>query len=371
MRIFTKLLSLSILLWVTLFLSQGCKDPIDIDQRVDQFDRTEMLTDWADLIIIPSYVAYVQSLNALVEANSEFTATPNNTNLFSLRDAYINCYKAWQSVSMFEIGKAEELQLLNFTNIYPTNEGAIHSNIDSGTANLELPSNFDAQGLPAIDYLLYGLSSNDSDLINLLSDDAGTYLTQLIVRLQILGHSVLTDWQDGYRETFIQNTGSSATASVDKIVNDYLFYYERFLRAGKVGLPAGVFTGSALPRLVEAPYSKIYSKDLLILGFEASRNFFNGISYNGQNQGISLVNYLDYIYDNNTTGDVSSLVNAQWPVIEDAINLLSDDLYGQIETDNAKMLSVYDELQKNVITLKVDMMQALNIQVDFVDADGD
>jgi len=35
------------------------------------------------------------------------------------------------------------------------------------------------------------------------------------------------------------------------------------------------------------------------------------------------------------------------------------------------MLSTYDGLQKNVVLLKVDMLQALNINVDFVDADGD
>ena len=35
------------------------------------------------------------------------------------------------------------------------------------------------------------------------------------------------------------------------------------------------------------------------------------------------------------------------------------------------MLAAYDELQANVVLLKVDMFQALNIKVDFVDADGD
>lgn len=35
------------------------------------------------------------------------------------------------------------------------------------------------------------------------------------------------------------------------------------------------------------------------------------------------------------------------------------------------MLQTYDELQKNVILMKVDMLQALNINVDYVDADGD
>jgi len=53
-----------------------------------------------------------------------------------------------------------------------------------------------------------------------------------------------------------------------------------------------------------------------------------------------------------------------------ALNL-SDDLGNQIETDNTLMTKTYDELQKVVVLMKVDMLQALNVKVDYVDADGD
>ena len=36
-----------------------------------------------------------------------------------------------------------------------------------------------------------------------------------------------------------------------------------------------------------------------------------------------------------------------------------------------RMLELYDELQRGVVLAKVDMMQAMNIKVDYVDADGD
>jgi hypothetical protein len=35
------------------------------------------------------------------------------------------------------------------------------------------------------------------------------------------------------------------------------------------------------------------------------------------------------------------------------------------------MLETYDELQRNVILMKVDMLQALSIDINYVDADGD
>ena len=123
------------------------------------FDREAMLQDWADLIIIPGYEAYVASLNDLVAANETFSTDLNETNLENLRTTYIATYTVWQRVAMFEIGAAEELQLGSFTNIYPTNEETILEHINSGDYNLEAPSTIDAQGFPALDYMLFGLGS--------------------------------------------------------------------------------------------------------------------------------------------------------------------------------------------------------------------
>ena len=53
------------------------------------------------------------------------------------------------------------------------------------------------------------------------------------------------------------------------------------------------------------------------------------------------------------------------------INNLSNNFSNQINTDNTKMTKAYDELQKAVVLLKVDMLQAFSINIDYVDADGD
>ncbi|MGK4567388.1 hypothetical protein [Flavobacterium sp. 3HN19-14] len=43
----------------------------------------------------------------------------------------------------------------------------------------------------------------------------------------------------------------------------------------------------------------------------------------------------------------------------------------QIFTDNSKMLALHQALQQELIYTKLDMMQALNITIDYVDGDGD
>ena len=68
---------------------------------------------------------------------------------------------------------------------------------------------------------------------------------------------------------------------------------------------------------------------------------------------------------------IATALRSQWATAESASQLLSDNLNQQVLTDNAVMLSVYDELQEAVLPLKMDLLQALNIQVDFIDADGD
>ncbi len=352
-------------------LLSACNDNSN-NSSIDTFDRELMLTHWADNIIIPRYETYVSSLEDLESKTEEFITNASVDNFDVLRSSWLSSYTAWQAVSMFEIGKAEENGLRNYTNIYPTDTNKINQNIAEHDYNLTLPSNFDAQGFPALDYLLYGLSEDKSEAAYLLTQsDRNLYLSLLVTRLKLLAEAVVDDWKSGYREEFIANKGSSATASVDKIVNDFLYYYERFLRAGKVGIPAGVFSGSSLSHTVEAPFCGVYSKDFLLASLTAVQDFFNGKSHLSNGTGESLNAYLDYLNTKIEGADLAVLINSQFDSARNKINSLNQNLKKQVETDNVKMLEAYDELQKVVILFKVDMMQALNIKVDFIDADGD
>lgn len=344
-------------------------DPMNMEIS---FERSELLTTMADDIIIPAFENYSNTLQALTSSKDVFIAEPAEATLADLRSAWLDAYLAWQSVSIFDIGRAEAIGLRNFTNIFPTDVDAIESNISSANYNLELPSNFDTQGFPALDYLLFGISGDDAGIVEALSDPASTqYLSDVVDRLEALTTEVLNDWNGGFREAFIENSGSSATASIDKIVNDLIFYYERFLRAGKIGIPAGLFSNSPISANVEAPFSGVYSKQLLLAGFQATRDFFSGRSTNGSIDGIGLDDYLDEVAIVNGTESVATAIMNQWDIAQGEIDGLMDNFATQIEQDNNSMLITFDELQKAVVLLKVDMLQALNIQVDFVDADGD
>lgn len=339
----------------------------------DSFDRGAILVNWADNIIIPSYENYSTDIDDLVSAKNQFVTEASIQNLEELRAAWLDAYTSWQQVSMFEIGKAEELSLRGYTNIYPTNATEIEQFASDGNYDLTLPSARDAQGFPALDYLINGSADSDSEIVARFAANANlaNYLGDLVDRLNSLTDLVIDDWKNGYRDTFVSNDGSDANSSVNKMVNDYMFYYEKHLRAGKIGIPAGVFSSSKLSNNVEAFYKKDVSKQLFEASLQATIDFFNGKHFNSNETGESLKSYLNFLNTITEGEQLADLINIQFDNAENVATDLNNNFYEQVETNNDLMLLTYDALQANVVLLKVDMFQALNIKVDYVDADGD
>lgn len=363
------------LLILTSFIA-GCGSDDEGQEATDSFDRQAMLANWADNIIIPAYTNFAEKTSALKTATVSFTNDPSTVNYNALTNAWETAYLAFQDVSIFEIGKAEEVRFTNNLNIYPTNVDEIIANATEGDVNLELPSEIDRQGFPALDYLLYGVAGDQAAILDFYQNDidAGNYLTymnQLATRIDDMTQAVLSDWNDGYRDEFINNSGNSALASVDKLTNDFIFYYERHLRAGKIGIPAGVFSGDKLSANVEAFYRKDLSKQLFNRALGATQNFFNGFHYNSTAEGESMKTYIEYLEVKKDNESLATVINNQFEAARTTAQELSDNFAEQVETDNVKMLATYDQLQFNVVNLKVDMLQAFNINVDYVDADGD
>ena len=366
----------SVFAFVLLITACSTDDEPGSNEAADQdgFDRQAMLTHWADNIIIPAYQSYLGQLEQLQTATQAFTGTPEGTPLATLRDAWLEAYLAWQHVEMYEIGKAEEIGLRNTTNIFPTDAAAIEENIRTENFTLDLPSKNDEQGFPALDYLLF--SGGDAAVIARFADEATgpayrTYLTGVVNRLVDLTRQVVTDWDSSYRDTFVNNTGSSATSSFNKLANDYLFYYEKSLRAGKVGIPAGVFSGTPLPETVEGRYAGYASKPLFIEALTATQDFFNGKHFASNQEGDGFKSYLQYLSANKDGEDIGAQINQQFGNVYTVAEALDNNFGQQISTKNEALLVTYDQLQQNVVLMKVDMFQALNVKVDFVDADGD
>lgn len=366
----------TLLLAATLIFVACSSDNESSEESNDSFDRGAMLANWADNIIVPAYTSFNAATTELQSKTSDFTSNPSTAGLQNLRTAWKNAYVSFQNVSMFEIGKAEELRFRNRMNVYPTNVSDLEGFVSSGVYDFSLPSTITVQGFPAIDYLINGLAETDAEILEFYISSSNaegykTYLNTLSESINTLSSSVLTDWNGGYRDAFVANTSSAASGAVDKLTNDYIFYFEKSLRAGKVGIPAGIFSNEVLPQNVEAYYDENFSKELLLEALKSSHDFFIGKSFNGSSNGQSFKSYLDYLNTIKNGENLGVLINNQFEVAKNKSNNLNANFVQQIVTDNSKMLDEYNELQRIVVLMKVDMVQALDISIDYVDADGD
>lgn len=336
-------------------------------------DRIGILENWADNIIVPGYVDFQSKVNTL---QTETTAFATNSNdLTAIRAAWLDAYTTWQRVSMFETGPAETVGLRLNVNIFPANVTTIETNIASGSYDLGLSSNRAAKGFPALDYLLYGIGADETTILSIYNGAEGDlykqYLQDIVTDMQTLITTVLNEWQGGFRDSFVSNSGSSSTASVDRLVNDYIFYYERHLRAGKMGIPGGVFSGSVEPNTIEALYAGNLSKQLFLVGLDAVQDFFNGRAYNGNAQGESLSSYLDELNVIKDGADLSAIIDSQFTTARQSVQGLGSFEQELQNNPPTTFLNAYDEVQRIVPLVKVDMVSALSISIDFSDADGD
>jgi len=366
----------SVLLMITACTSgDDSNDTTEENQNPDStsFDRSAMLANWADGIIIPGYVDFNQKVEVLELATANFVSSPDD--LSEVRKAWTEAYTVWQRVSMFEIGPAEVVDLRLNVNIYPTNIDLLESNVTNGDYNLALASNRAAKGFPAIDYLLYGLGEDDAEILAVYTGSNAAlyrqYLSDIVVDIKNLSSEVLSQWQGDYRDTFVNNDGASATASVDRFVNDYIFYFEKFLRAGKMGIPGGVFSGNVEPNNLETLYEGTLSKSLFLEGLDASQDFFNGVSYNGTSQGESLNTYLVTLNSVKNGVALHSIINESFDTTRASVNSLESFKTELENTPPINFLEAYDDVQRIVPLLKVDMVSAMSIRIDFADADGD
>jgi hypothetical protein len=360
----------------SLILFIGCGENGSEETKND-FDRVAMLVNWADNIIIPSYENYQSKVGALNNAILEFNANPTEAGLVTVRNNWKEAYIAFQYVAIYSVGKAEEISFKESSNTYPTDVAGINSNIQTNTYDLGLLSQFSKQGFPALDYLINGLASSDASIVDFYLTNANAenykkYIAAVSLRLKTQSDVIVTDWKGFYRIAFINNNRNGVSGSINKVANNFVKNFEKDIRTGKIGIPAGLFSsGKLFPEKTEANYAGSLSKDLLNASIQASLDFFNGKKFGAPSTGLSLKQYLDFVKAVRDNQSLSDIINKQYTNIFNANNGLNNSLSQQVTTDNSKMISSYDTIQQNVVYLKLDMLQALSIAISYVDSDND
>jgi hypothetical protein len=366
---------------LTVFIFSCSENNNESSSYSDSYDRQELLENIVYNIIIPAHENHMQNLNELQTQISNFMSETNQSNLESVRSSFVDSYMAWQHIEMFDIGYAEEIMYRRKMNIYPTNTDRVEINIQNQNIDFNSnPNQYAAQGYPAIDYMIYGLADSDEEILNKYTNDVTNetyifYLDALINDMVSSSGSVIDYWATN-GSNFISSSANTASSSLNMLVNDFVYYYEKGFRANKIGIPAGRWS-SINPQNVEAYYKQDISKDLAKEALFACKNFFMGNHFGSSDvSGEGLYDYLAYLDDTNYS-DSEMFVGLGDDIIQafdnsmEKLELLNDNFVIQINTDHIKMLSAFDAIQVGVVRLKTNMMSILGISVDYFDADGD
>lgn len=346
----------------------SCKK--DNGEVTPEFDKKDMLMNYGNQIIVPAYENLKVSVSRVETAMNDFISISNATNLQALRSQFLQSYLQWQGVSYMNFGPSENYTLKPICNTYPLDTTVVNSNISSGTYVLGSASNTTAIGFPALDFLLFPDTSLNTALSKINGSNSVNkkqYMLDLILQIKGGITSTLSSWQGSYLATFTNSDGNGNGSSLSEIINAINLDFEKFTRDGKIGIPLGVRSlGTPLPSKTEAFYSK-HSLFLFKESIQQLKRYFNGTS----SSDIGLDDYLNHLNDNNNVARLSVKINNQFDLIIEKADLITSPISIAVRTEQIKVQDLYDELQRMVVLLKVDMSSTLSVLITYQDNDGD
>ena len=372
------------ILWISIvfvFLCalSACKTDVT-DACASDFDQLSLLSNIGNNIILPSYQQLALEATDLDIAAVDFTNNPSVGNLMLLQNKFLTTWTTWQSASLFEFGPAETEDLRNYMNNFPVFVTRLNDAITAGNYDLTTETYSYTRGFPALDYLLYGIASSNSDIVDLYStaSDANNrkqYLKELTALIKQKANAIYDAWKvDGanYLNTFTSTEGVANGKPLSNLINQLNQAYELF-KNNKIGVPISAKTGYVpiLPANVEAYYSR-QSLGLALASVRANKAVFLGL-----HDGTDGVGLDDYLMATNATKGGASLhtvITNQYDAAIDALLALQpSSLHDAINTDLNAIKVAYAAAQNQVVYLKTDMPSALCTSITYIDNvdDGD
>jgi uncharacterized protein len=343
------------------------------ENKTDNFDRTVLLQNYADNLIVPGYDSLLADVEALQQATAALTENATTTTLQTAQESWLEAYKTWQYVNGYNFGPGGEEGLKKGLSeeigTFPASATKIENIVITGTYNLN-DYNRDARGFLAIEYILFRLDDNNEAIIDSLQNvKRQQYLGALVTDLQSRVTAVADAWSGSYRDEFIAHNGTDVGSSVTQLYNEFLRSYES-LKNYKLAIPLGLGVGQTetLPDNVEAYYSGA-SVELIKLHYSA----LEAIWYGKAMDGTGGIGFKDYLLSVEGGPGLVAATELQLQEIHTAMNAVSNTprLSQQIEASNADLVSLHTALQKNTRYFKSDMSSRLGLAITYSSGDGD
>lgn len=357
--------SIKKLILIGLFLGLiSCGSDKKSEDPETDFDVSGMLINMADNIILPAYAELNTKVEALDASVTSFETDQSTSNLQAMQQAYLDVHMTWHKAAMFDFGPAQDVLLRTTMNTYPVNDTIIRDNITAGKYDLGKVSNFNATGLNALDYLLFGTEKP-------LSDGQTDYIKAVVAQMKSKMSKTINDWNSYYRDGFVKRLGTASGSSLSLLLNDYSLYTEKNLRTGKIRIPAGLLPTSKgiLINHIEGRYSANYSSTYIQESLRAVSDYYYGIGTAGNGLGLD-----DFLRELDTDYNKTKLHIAfeeQLKKTIDEADKLNNPFSAELQSNPQQVKIVYNHTQDLVILLKNHIIPAVGVLVGYVDTDGD
>ncbi|SDD38866.1 hypothetical protein SAMN05216464_101599 [Mucilaginibacter pineti] len=331
-----------------------------LDPSANGFDKTAMLTNYADNLIIPAYTNLQTQANLLETAVNTFLTTPNTANQVTLKNVFKDTYLRYQDVSVDQFGPAETALLSNFSNTFPADSVVIEGNITRGTYSLTSNASINQQGFPALDYLLFNLHAIN-DFTGATAVNRKKYVQDVVTNLKTRVATVLSAWKGSYRATFIGNTRSDSGSPIAFLINQFAFEMDQ-LKGPRIGWPFGKQSGGTMfPNNTEG-FNAGISVALATQNLTALKTMFNG---NGSGTGMS--DYLVALKQQKLSTDVM----AQFDKAINSLKTVPDPYVTAMSNNKTQIEAAYREIQILLTLIKTDVASATGVRITYQDTDGD
>ncbi|MBK13012.1 MAG: hypothetical protein CL849_05715 [Crocinitomicaceae bacterium] len=356
---------------IVMFTITGCGGAGGGDPQND-FDRGPLLRQYADQSILPAYEAWVEATADLHLRATEMVSNASPESLTATRTSLENAFATWQKVMLYDFGPAMDRALLQTTNTFPVDTGGVMEDVYDANWVAGTPASLDQMGLPALDFLLFH-GSTDQVVSDIESNVMlGEHVLRLTGNLADEAVAVQSLWNSGFRETFVEATGTDVGSGIGMLLNAFNRTWEANVRKEKLGFPAGIstFSQTPLPGHVEAPFNGSISVSLIKGAFASYRDLYLGTPVQGDGS-LGLDDYLRSLGNAEYGEQLDSDIQAQLVATEAALEELESPLSAYVVDNQNEAFEVYAELQALVVLWKLDMMSAFGVAVTYQDNDGD
>jgi uncharacterized protein len=344
----------------------SCKDDV---KDPDTFNRSEMLSYYADNLIVPGYTATETAVVELQTAVNTFLADRNATTLQLAQEKWTSAFLAFKRVNAYNFGPAGEdglrKSLQEEVATFPISDTKMQNILNGAAYNLN-DFNRDARGFLAIEYLIFSQTlSNEELLASFDSAQKRDFLVALTADVLSRISTVKQAWTSSYRSSFVSNNGTDAGSSTSLLYNEFVKSYEN-LKNFQLGLPCGLRPGQTgvAPNLVEA-----FSSGQSITFIKAQLNSLENIWRGGSDEK----GFKKYLMSVTGGPALVSTTEAALGMVRQKMDVLLESIPMQQQLiDNPQpIIDLHTEIQKNTKNYKSDLSSLIGIAITYSSGDGD